>query len=65
MKEKCFDCPFSKEGPGAILRKKIRQGWNVLLRELVGGKKFPCHHTMYRDNVEPLPCVGAIEWKAK
>ncbi len=65
MKAKCDNCPFSKDGKGAHLRKSLRPGRMVEIRRgLLMGDVFNCHKTTEEtgDGSE-LMCAGALEFQ--
>jgi hypothetical protein len=67
MKTKCADCPFSRSGPGAFLRRTLRPGrWRSILRDLRAGKFFMCHKTTEETgDGSKRVCAGAIEYQEK
>lgn len=67
---KCSNCPFSRTGEGAHLRRTLRGGrWTGILAALRQGNYFPCHKTTQENNEgEHIPgsglvCAGSIEWQ--
>lgn len=63
----CADCPFSKDGAGAHLRRSLRPGRMAeIKRGLLRGEHFNCHKTTHETgNGTNLMCSGAIEFQEK
>jgi hypothetical protein len=70
MPAECDNCPFSKSGPGAHLRRSLAPGRFAEIKQgLLNGAYFNCHKTVeYDDEGEGIPgvglmCAGAIAFQ--